>query len=129
LIILYTDGSHNGNIGAWAACYYVPDGIPPVSRGGLLIGCPDSTEAEIMACICALKRVATGSDIILHTDFLPIVEFFGGRTKKLFRPTLRDLISETERHASVRFRWIKGHKSDQYNNAVDKLARRLLREA
>ncbi len=130
-MIIYTDASHlnGGKVSTWAASFHVPEGIPPVTTGGLLIGCNDSTEAEIMACICALKRVERGSTIILHTDCLPIVEFIDGKAKRIFRTLLRDLISETERHASVTFRWVKGHHADQHNKQVDQIARDLLRRA
>jgi len=134
-VVVYTDGSCLGNPGPGGWAWAVPDG--PYASGGE----PRSTNQrmEITAVIEALGALGDDSTpITVISDSTYVVKCFQDRwwegwlrrgwknsqrqpvaNRDLWEPLLR-LTVESGRE--VRFRWVKGHSGDRWNDFVDELA-------
>lgn len=120
-IKLYTDGACSGNPGpgGWAAIIINGDYIHKIS------GSDKSTtnnRMEIIAVIEGLKMVSEDSKVEVITDSAYVVNTM---TKGWKRNKNQDLWNELDTLISkrdVKFTWVKGHASNQYNNECDKMA-------
>jgi ribonuclease HI len=131
-LIVYTDGSARGNPG--------PGGYGAILKWGesekeLSKGYRHTTNnrMELMAVIAALEATnREGLDILVYSDSQYVVKaveqgwlknwiatnFKGGKKNK-------DLwlhFNELAKKHSVRFKWVKGHAENPYNNRCDELA-------
>lgn len=120
-IKLYTDGACSGNPGpgGWAAIIINGDSIHKIS------GSDESTtnnRMEIIAVIEGLKMISEVSEVEVITDSAYVVNTM---TKGWKRNKNQDLWNELDTLISkhnVKFTWVKGHASNQYNNECDKMA-------
>ena len=120
-IKLYTDGACSGNPGpgGWAAIIINGNYIHKIS------GSDESTtnnRMEIIAVIEGLKMVSEDSNVEVITDSAYVVNTM---TKGWKRNKNQDLWEELDNLISkrdVKFTWVKGHASNQYNNECDKMA-------
>lgn len=120
-IKLYTDGACSGNPGpgGWASIIINGDYIHKIS------GSDKSTtnnRMEIIAVIEGLKMVSETSKVEVITDSAYVVNTM---TKGWKRNKNQDLWGELDTLVSkrdVKFTWVKGHASNQYNNECDKMA-------
>ena len=120
-IKLYTDGACSGNPGpgGWAAIIIKGDYIHKIS------GSDKSTtnnRMEIIAVIEGLKMTSESSKVEVITDSAYVVNTM---TKGWKRNKNQDLWGELDTLVSkrdVKFTWVKGHASNQYNNECDKIA-------
>lgn len=120
-IKLYTDGACSGNPGpgGWASIIINGDYIHKIS------GSDKSTtnnRMEIIAVIEGLKMVSEASKVEVITDSAYVVNTM---TKGWKRNKNQDLWGELDTLVSkrdVKFTWVKGHASNQYNNECDKMA-------
>lgn len=120
-IKLYTDGACSGNPGpgGWAAIIVNGDYIHKIS------GSAESTtnnRMEIIAVIEGLKAFKNPSNVDIITDSAYVVNTM---TKGWRRNKNQDLWNKLDdlivKH-NVRFTWVKGHASNEYNNECDKMA-------
>jgi ribonuclease HI len=120
-IKLYTDGACSGNPGpgGWAAIIINGDYIHKIS------GSDKSTtnnRMEIIAVIEGLKMISDASRVEVITDSAYVVNTM---TKGWKRNKNQDLWNELDAlvfKRDVKFTWVKGHASNQYNNECDKMA-------
>ena len=120
-IKLYTDGACSGNPGpgGWAAIIINGDYIHKIS------GSDESTtnnRMEIIAIIEGLKMISETSKVEVITDSAYVVNTM---TKGWKRNKNQDLWEELDNlvlKRDVKFTWVKGHASNQYNNECDKMA-------
>ena len=120
-IKLYTDGACSGNPGpgGWASIIINGDYIHKIS------GSDKSTtnnRMEIIAVIEGLKMISEASKVEVITDSAYVVNTM---TKGWKRNKNQDLWGELDILVSkhdVKFTWVKGHASNQYNNECDKMA-------
>ena len=120
-IKLYTDGACSGNPGpgGWAAIIINGDYINKIS------GSDKSTtnnRMEIIAVIEGLKTIDNTANIEVITDSAYVVNTM---TKCWKRNKNQDLWNELDMLVSkhnVKFTWVKGHASNQYNNECDRMA-------
>ena len=120
-IKLYTDGACSGNPGpgGWAAIIINGDSMHKIS------GSDKSTtnnRMEIIAVIEGFKTIDEASNVEVITDSAYVVNTM---TKGWKRNKNQDLWNELDILVSkhnVKFTWVKGHASNQYNNECDKMA-------
>ena len=120
-IKLYTDGACSGNPGpgGWASIIINGDYIYKIS------GSDKSTtnnRMEIIAVIEGLKMISDASNVEVITDSAYVVNTM---TKGWKRNKNQDLWNELDIVVSkhnVKFTWVIGHGSNQYNNECDKMA-------
>jgi ribonuclease HI len=120
-IKLYTDGACSGNPGpgGWASIIINGDYIHKIS------GSDKSTtnnRMEIIAVIEGLKMINETSKVEVITDSAYVVNTM---TKGWKRNKNQDLWEELDNlvfKRDVKFTWVKGHASNQYNNECDKMA-------
>lgn len=82
-----------------------------------------NNQMEIMACIVAMESISEPEDITIITDSQYVIgcASLGWRRKKNVRLWER-FDKASKFHKSVKFKWVKGHNSDEYNNRCDRLA-------
>lgn len=134
-VIIYSDGGakpNPGGPGGWAAVLISDAGIDEVS------GREESTtnnRMELMAAIKALEALKQPSAVEFHTDsqYLKngITEWLAGWVRKGWKTASGEpvknqelwerLHTATQRH-TIRWQWVKGHATSQYNNRVHDLA-------
>ena len=120
-IKIYTDGACSGNPGpgGWASIIINGDYIHKIS------GSDKSTtnnRMEIIAVIEGLKMISETSKVEVITDSAYVVNTM---TKGWKSNKNQDLWGELDTLVSkrdVKFTWVKGHASNQYNNECDKMA-------
>jgi ribonuclease HI len=137
LVTIYTDGACRGNPG--------PGGWGAILRYGkhekaITGGEKDTTNnrMELRAALEALRALTESCRVVLYTDseylkkgitlWMPNWKKRNWRRKggKLANVDLwMKLDEEIERH-EVRWRWVKGHSGNTYNERVDKLARKAI---
>lgn len=134
-VIIYTDGACSGNPGpgGWAAILMYGDHIKEISGGETST---TNNRMELTAAIEALRRLKRPCRVTLYSDSAYLVNAFeqgwlekwqqnGWRTSKKEPVENRDLwqtlLELTGRH-DVRFRKVKGHHDNPWNNRCDALA-------
>jgi len=134
-LIVYTDGACRGNPGPGGWAWAVPDG--PYTSGAE--GHTTNQRMEITAALEALRTLWTpGQDIEVVSDSTYVVNCFrdgwwegwlrrGWKNSQNKPVANRDLWEPlvgivADADGRIRFRWVKGHSSDQMNEFVDALA-------
>jgi ribonuclease HI len=134
LVTIYTDGACRGNPGpgGWGAILRYGKHEKAISGGE-----KDTTNnrMELRAALEALRALTEPCRVVLYTDseylkkgitlWMPNWKKRNWRRKggKLANVDLwMKLDEEIDRH-EVRWRWVKGHAGNTYNERVDKLAR------
>ena len=134
LVTIYTDGACRGNPGpgGWGAILRYGKHEKAISGGE-----KDTTNnrMELRAALEALRALTEPCRVVLYTDseylkkgitlWMPNWKKRNWRRKggKLANVDLwMKLDEEIDRH-EVRWRWVKGHAGNTYNEKVDKLAR------
>lgn len=120
-IKLYTDGACSGNPGpgGWAAIIINGDSMHKISGGDKST---TNNRMEIIAVIEGLKTIDDVSNVEVITDSAYVINTM---TKGWKRNKNQDLWNELDILVSkhnVKFTWVKGHASNQYNNECDKMA-------
>ena len=134
--IIYTDGACIGNPGkgGWAAIIIEPTGEREI------VGFEKSTtnnRMELKAVIEALKEIEIDSQISLFSDSKYVID---GITKWIKNWKMNDWKTSNKKEIKnldlwmdldkltskfkISWNWVKGHSTDEYNNRVDKLARK-----
>ncbi len=126
-LLLSTDGSTVGRVnktdgtrpvGAWATINHV--------TGATKCGWePETTNnrMELRAVIEALMQAETNDAIVVSTDSRYVADSVNKRHVVKNNFDLWSKFSDLARDRKVRVNWVKGHAGEEYNEAVDKLAR------
>jgi ribonuclease HI len=135
--LVWTDGACSGNPGpgGWAAIVVGPNGAGPVELSG---GSPRTTNnrMEYTAALEGLRSLPPGSTVCVVTDSLLMLKsmtiWIGGWKQRGWKTAggapvkNQDLVcaleQEIERHAAVRWQWVKGHAENGLNDRADRLA-------
>ena len=133
-VIIYTDGGAKPNPGpgGWAALL-IYNGVEKVLSGGEKN--TTNNRMELTAACEALEALKRPCEVEFYTDseYLKkgITEWLPNWAKKNWRTSNRKpvlnqdlwerLHAATERH-QIRWRWVKGHATNPYNQRVDRLA-------
>jgi len=136
-VLLWTDGACQGNPGpgGWAAIL-VDDAQNVIGeRSG---GLPQTTNnvMEMTAALEGMRALPPGSAVVVVTDSRYLLDgmtsWMAGWKQRGWRtaggdPVKNrqlwvDLEAETQRHASVRWHWVKGHVGNALNERADELA-------
>ncbi len=134
--LVWTDGACQGNPGpgGWAAIVCLPDGTERELSGGL----PHTTNniMEMTAALEGLRSLPAGARACVVTDSRYVCDGMtswmaawirrgwrtaGGAPVKN-QDVWRALAAECERHAAVRWRWVRGHVGNALNERADELA-------
>ena len=121
-VTIFSDGACSGNPGpgGWASVLLC-EGKEKLISGS----CPNTTNnrMEITAVLEALKILKYPCCVEVVTDSAYVVNTM---TKGWKRNKNNDLWSELDKYVygihEVRFTWIKGHSTNEYNNLCDKVA-------
>lgn len=131
-VIIYTDGAARGNPGpgGYGAILVWGKTEKELSQGYKLT---TNNRMELMAVIAALEALKkTGLDIIIYSDSNYVVKaveegwlknwiktnFKGGKKNK----DLWLRFDELAYNHKLKFKWVKGHAANTYNNRCDELA-------
>lgn len=122
---IYTDGSclkNPGGVSGWSFCIHDNDKIWLVS-GGL----PSSTNnrAELIAVLEALKWVGCEcGEYLIYTDSMLTLNCAQEIWKKKSNLDLWERYKKLSKNKKIKWKWVKGHSGDKYNDLVDKAARK-----
>lgn len=143
IISVYTDGSASNSvpiehrIGGFAALVLIGEEERLVSGSSISL---TSQQAELMAVILALLTIydedlALNAEVVVYSDSAYIVNCFLDKWWEMWKINgfssiknseywlvLLDLVFE--RGMKVRFKKVKGHSGDKFNELVDKAARK-----
>lgn len=140
-LIIYTDGACSGNPGPGAWAYFLKLGQHEKSQSGF-VSDTTNNRMEMMAAIEALSALKYPCKVYLHSDSAYLVRAFHERwydrwQKNGWRNSAKQpvanldlwqkLLTLTAKH-EVEWIKVKGHADDHYNNFVDELAVRTLRD-
>ena len=133
--IIYTDGACSGNPGpgGWGAIILDEKGNQKNLSGNE--NKTTNNRMELMAPIMALKKIKTKSEIIIFTDSIYVKngitdwikkwEKNGWKNSNKKEVKNRDLwikLNELCEEKKVKWKWVKGHSNDKYNDMADLLA-------
>ena len=141
--VIWTDGACSGNPGpgGWAAIVIPEEGADPVElSGGEKL--TTNNRMELSAALEGLKTLPDGSTVVVVTDsrlmidsmtkWLPGWKRKGWKTAAGQPVKNQDLLTaldaEVNRHAAVRWHWVRGHETGasfeykQLNDRADQLA-------
>ncbi|HOE04175.1 MAG TPA: ribonuclease HI [Bacteroidales bacterium] len=130
-ILIYTDGSASGNPGpgGYAAILKSGSHTKEISGGFRMT---TNNRMELLAVIKALKCLKKpGSQVLVFSDSKYVVDavekkwVFDWEQKNFKNKKNEDLWREflnIYRKHNVRFEWVKGHSTNEFNNRCDQLA-------
>lgn len=137
--IIYTDGSSLSNPGYCGAAYIILSGKTKIKEESIPIGERTNNIAELTAVIHALKDIKTMNPgkVLVIADSQYVVKgatqwykswqrngWKSSSGKKVLNIELwKELVSLIEQ-LDVDFEWVKGHDENEYNEQVDKLAKK-----
>tara|TARA_B100000614_G_C14289051_1_gene386953 strand:- start:33 stop:485 length:453 start_codon:yes stop_codon:yes gene_type:complete len=129
-IIIYTDGAAKGNPGkgGYGTVLIAGNYEKRLSQGYLLT---TNNRMELMAVIIGLEALNQKCSVTIYSDSKYVVDsvekgWIFGWEKKGFKskknPDLWKRFLKTYRNHNVKFRWVKGHAGNKYNEICDQLA-------
>jgi len=131
-ITIYTDGSSRGNPGpgGFGTILMYRDHVREISQGYRLT---TNNRMELMAVIAGLQALKTDKiPVVIYSDSQYVVKAIEeGWLKKWIATDFRgskkneDLWKQYHslaRNKNIRFKWVKGHADNPYNNRCDELA-------
>lgn len=78
---------------------------------------------ELLAIICGVGHCPLGSDVVVHSDSRYALNVLSGRYSAHKNLDLIELFKKHSSHvAKIRFKWVKGHSGEKYNELCDHLA-------
>jgi len=138
-IYIYTDGACSGNpgIGGWGAVIIIKNEKPIYLNGGSEY--TTNNKMELTAAIKSLQYFTESKNIIIFTDSKYVMNGIeswidnwkknGWKTankKKVKNQELWEkLDSEISKH-TIKWKWIKGHTGNEFNEKADCLARKFI---
>ena len=137
---IYADGACSGNPGVGGYGVILRSG----TREKELAGCDPRTtnnRMELTAAVQALKALSQAAQVDFYTDseylrrgiteWLPDWRRRGWRRKsgKLANIDLWQALEEALEVHTVRWHWVRGHAGDRFNQQVDNLARKAMRNS
>jgi ribonuclease HI len=122
--IIYTDGSclkNPGGAGGWAIClikdngreYLISEGNPHTTNNRM----------ELQAIIEAVSCVEENEECLIYSDSQLSINCCDGKWKRKANLDLWKEYDNKSVNKKIRFKWVKAHNGDKYNEIVDKLAR------
>ena len=133
---IYTDGACSGNPGpgGWGAVIFDKNNTQKNISGNEKN--TTNNRMELLAAIMALKKIKSGSDVVIYTDSTyvknGITEWVvkwkknGWKNSNKKPVKNKDLWEELDLLANqfkISWNWVKAHSTDELNNEVDLLAR------
>ena len=137
---IYTDGACSGNPGpgGWAAIILANNEVKDMFSGSEKN--TTNNQMELMAPIKAIQKFKKKSDIVIVTDstyvkdgittWIKRWEKNGWKTASKKPVKNKDLwkkLKNLSSKHSIKWVWVKGHAQDKYNNLVDELAQRAIK--
>ena len=137
---IYTDGACSGNPGpgGWAAIILVNNEVKDMLSGSEKN--TTNNQMELMAPIKAIQKFKKKSDIIIVTDSTYVKdgittwikrweknEWKTVSKKPVKNKDLWKKLKNLSSKHSIKWVWVKGHAQDKYNNLVDELAQRAIK--
>ena len=137
---IYTDGACSGNPGpgGWAAIILVNDEVKDMFSGSEKN--TTNNQMELMAPIKAIQKFKKKSDIVIVTDSTYVKdgittwikrweknEWKTVSKKPVKNKDLWKKLKNLSSKHSIKWVWVKGHAQDKYNNLVDELAQRTIK--
>ena len=120
--LAYADGACRGNPGpgGWGVVIVDPDGGHREFNGRA----PSTTNnrMELTAAIEALRQVPRGARVVLRSDSQYLVKTINEGWKRNANRDLWDSLDAEKVQRQVEFQWVRGHSTDELNNAADRLA-------
>ncbi len=134
-VIIYTDGACSGNPGpgGWGAVLMYGDHRKEISGGE---NPSTNNRMEMMAVICGLQALKQPCKVELYSDSRYVIDSIEkgwarswrakGWVKADKKPALNSdlweiILNLLDIH-TVRFHWVKGHSTNEFNNRCDQLA-------
>lgn len=126
LIKIYCDGACSGNPGPGGWAYVIPE--LNIERNGF---CPNTTNnrmeiASVIEAISFIKNEYSNIEII--TDSQYVVNTMTKGWKKNKNNDLWDYLDSLIKEITIKWSWVKGHNSNQYNEKADQLAVKAYKE-
>lgn len=137
--IIYTDGSSLSNPGYCGAAYIILSGNTKITEESIPIGEGTNNIAELTAVIHALKYIKqmNPGKVLVIADSQYVVKgatqwykswqrngWKSSSGKKVLNIELWKELVSLIGQLDVDFEWIKGHDENEYNEQVDKLAKK-----
>ena len=95
---------------------------------------------ELLAAIMALKKIKSGSDVVIYTDSTYVkngsTEWVVNWKKNDWKNSNKKPVKNKDlwvkldglcKKSNVSWKWVKGHSSNKYNNLADELATQAIR--
>ena len=129
-VTIYTDGAAKGNPGkgGYGTVLISGNHEKRLSQGYILT---TNNRMELMAVIIGLEALNQKCNVIIYSDSKYVVDsvekgwIFGWEKKGFKSKKNSDLwrrFLKTYRNHNVKFRWVKGHAGNKYNEICDQLA-------
>ena len=129
-VIIYTDGAAKGNPGkgGYGTVLISGNHEKRLSQGYILT---TNNRMELLAVIIGLEALNQKCNVIIYSDSKYVVDsvekgwVFGWETKEFKGKKNTDLwkrFLSIYRNHSVKFKWVKGHAGNKYNEICDQLA-------
>lgn len=134
-VIIYTDGACSGNPGpgGWAAILMYGEHVKEISGGHPMT---TNNRMELTAAVEALRRLKRPCRVTVYSDSAYLVNAFeqgwlekwqrngwlNSRKEPVENRDLWEALLELTRRHEVRFRKVKGHHDNVWNNRCDALA-------
>ena len=124
--IVYVDGACSGNPGpgGWAYVVLDKDNICMWGDSGGTVEDTTNNRMELTAVIKAVKSLPPDTELEIKSDSLLIVRQGNGEWRRKANLDLWDEYDKVARlYPKAKFKHIKGHGGDKWNEYVDRLAR------